>query len=109
MTTMPKISIQTLTVETAEKLNNSLRDWNAEVGHDNEGPFIKLTKKKDSDGQHRQLFLDVLDEDDDLTDLVRYCWNYWNAPRAMWHVSDLSHDADFNAVFDFLVRRLDAE
>lgn len=107
--TMTEISIQTLTQENAEKLNSTLLFWNSEVRHDNDGPFIQLTKKKDSDGQHRRLFLDVLDEDDDLTDLVRYCWNYWNSNRALWHVSDLSPDAEFNEVFDFLVRHLEAE
>lgn len=106
--TTAEITLRTVTTETAEKLNSMLRYWGATVA-DSVSPIIQLTKTENSDGQNRVLFLDVLDENDDTSDITRYCWHYWNTNRGQWEVSDLSHDADFNEVFDFLVRHLEAE
>lgn len=106
--TTAETTLRTVTTETAEKLNSMLRYWGATVA-DSVNPIIQLTKNENSDGQNRTLFLDVLDDNDDTSDINRYCWHYWNTNRAQWEVSDLSADADFSAVFDFLVRHLDAE
>ena len=106
--TTAETTILAVTTETAEKLNSLLRHWDATLA-DSVNPIVQLTKTKNSDGQNRALFLDVLDSDDDTSDINRYCWHYWNTNRARWEVSDLAADADFNAVFDFLVRQLDTE
>lgn len=107
--TTAETTIKTVTEATAEKLNSFLHHWNATLEEGQTGHFVRLTKKEDSDGQNRLLFLDVLDDDDDTTDMSRYCWHYWNTNRYRWNVSDLSADASFNEVVDFLVRHLDAE
>jgi hypothetical protein len=105
---LTETAIQTLTNETAEQLNGILRNWSATADSDTNGPYVKLTKNT-SDDESRRLLLDVLDEQDDKSDLTRYCWHYWNVTRSQWHVSELSPDAGINEIIDFLMHHLDVE